>query len=678
MHTCRRILLASLLVLTALASMAAGADGVVIAQTEPGTGCFDGTIRVFGCDLSPDDILIRARPIRAPQSWSGETHVYRALPGGSAGTFAFHVGNLEAGVPYRIGVKLVGPSVRACSRLAWTVDRDPLVLAGGPPLNFRGYAVRSKLEVLATADGRETKSGPIDVGGGSNIRIPPELWVGADTLNFRDAAKAVRRFRWQTNLPGVTGGQLQISLKPFPRIGERAYDPCRTGSDSGVIRRVDFETAQEGWTSLPDVDFNAMLLARDPAGAETGLAAGTLAKLDLGMPLYVRVIPRIAGDLACDPGDGGTPPEVVLSGIVLSFVTQPPSPDPKLSLGQVVYTVPEIGKQPFPQEVCYRVTKKHTLSPNIFTGGWDTSAFLYAKSSDFDGLAIKEGASFCIPAPSDDDGWFDSVVDSFGSVISAIVDGVGKLVNFTSNLWEQIQDKAVDAVAHAVDDLGIVNCDPGSDCRAALETGLEVALASMGVPPSLPNFDDLVGKGFDYMAAQIASEVGVPDVVSDYASQQAQDFVKKVAADMKASNVVPGLPDWLVPDLHFRQAFLTMELFGRGLDMPYGSRRMMIRNNSPIYAGTMVTLPQRLPRPGEKPILFPMVLPPNLDNLPDPPSKYDEYQKARVNKNDWVKMRYTNGCYNLVLTGLSSPGGVAPLMNASFLADDQSIVRCTP
>src|SRR6185295_10497198 len=147
----------------------------------------------------------------------------------------------------------------------------------------------------------------------------------------------------------------------------------------------------------------------------------------------------------------------------------------------------------------------------------------------------------------------------------------------------------------------------------------------------------------------------------------------------KSRNLVPGLPDWLVPDLHFRHAFLTLELFGRGFDKPYSSRPGIIRSNSPIYAGTFVTVPQRLPKPGEKPILFPMVLPPNLDGLPDPPAKYDDYQKARVNKNDWVKLRYTAGCYHLVLTGLSDPGGIAPLLNASCLAAaEDSIVPCTP
>jgi len=272
------------------------------------------------------------------------------------------------------------------------------------------------------------------------------------------------------------------------------------------------------------------------------------------------------------------------------------------------------------------------------------------------------------------------VVNTFGSVLSAVVDGVGKLVNFTSSLWEDIQDYGVNAVASAVDDLGIVDCGEGSSCRSALETGLEVALASMGVPPSLPNFDQLVDQGFDYVAAQVASEVGVPSELSDYASDAAQKFVKKAATDMSASYQVAKLPPWLSPDLRFDPASLTLELFGRGLNFPYKARPGLFRLSSPVFAGAFVVLPQRLPSQilGEPPIVFPMVLQPNLYNLPPPPKGYDAYNRARVDKNNWAKLRYHDGCYRLLLTGLSNPGGVTPLIDVPFFADRLPIVNCSP
>ncbi|MBK9241732.1 MAG: hypothetical protein IPL75_16120 [Acidobacteria bacterium] len=86
---------------------------------------------------------------------------------------------------------------------------------------------------------------------------------------------------------------------------------------------------------------------------------------------------------------------------------------------------------------------------------------------------------------------------------------------------EQIQDYAVQAVAAGLNVIPGVNCPP-TPCQAALEMGLEVALATMGVPPSIPNFDQLMDQGFDYAAAQLASQVGVPSVIADVASDEAR------------------------------------------------------------------------------------------------------------------------------------------------------------
>lgn len=662
----------------AAALSALASRGHASGETTEAAG-IDGTIRVFGCAVEPGDLMVRARPIHVAAAPGTATLVVKAFSAEAPDLFAFRFDGLEAGTPYRIGVRFLGATARRCPQFAWSVDREPLVLPGDPSLAFRGFAVRSKLEMLATTEGREDVSGGTDIGGGVKIRVPKPLFVGADTLNFRDPAMAVRTLRWQSDLPGVTGGQLQISLKPFPRIQSQRYNPCGTGAEAGVIHRVNFDAAPAGESASLTVDFNALLLGSgDPSEVGAGVDAGTLAQLDMGMPVYLRVIPNLAGALNCDPGTSGTPPEVIAAHVVPVVIPQPPPPpDPRLRLGTVTYTQPLIGKQPYPGEVCYRVTKPHKLGGNPLIPSWDTTAAYYANSADIVDGTIREGAPFCVPQGSDDDGgWFDSVVDTFGSVLSAVVDGLGKLVNYISNLWEEIKAKAVDSVANVLTDLKIANCGEGSLCRQALTTGLEIALASMGVPPSLPNFDELTQMGFDYMAEQAASEVGAPDFIADYASEQAQNFVKKVAADLKAHNTVPGLPDWLVPDLHFNPAFLTMELFGMGLDQPYLSRPGIIRGHTSIFAGAFVLIPQRLPKPGEKPIVFPMVLPPNLEDLPDPPSNYDEYQKSRVDKNNWVKQRYTNGCYNLVLIGLSDPGGLTPLFNVSFFAD--TVVSCTP
>ncbi|HSN19567.1 MAG TPA: hypothetical protein VLS49_02745, partial [Usitatibacter sp.] len=620
-------------------------------------------------------MMVRARPVRVHGAEGTEhsspgagtagapTLVLRAIGGSTPGLYEFRFERLAAGIPYRIGVKLLGASKARCPRIAWTVQRDPLVVAGDAPLSFRGYAVRSQLEVLASTEGRLAFR-----------KAYTSLWVGADTLDFRDPSKAVRTLRWRSDLPGVTGGELQVSVRPFPRIRQRAYDPC-TGASAGVILHRSFDAVAGEWNTLPPVDFGALALGSRgdvalPDGS-TGVDARTLTKLDAGMPLYVRVIPRIGNTLLCDPDRGGVPPEVQLAQLLPGLFGGSPSPNPELHLGTVWYTRPLISVHPVPGETCYRVTKPHAiLSQTLFQSPWDVAASIGTQTPVGGTINPGPNARFCIASDAGDDGWFDSVIDTFGSVLSAIVDGVGKLVNFTSNLWEEIQDAAVDAVASAVDEIGIVDCGAGSTCRAALETGLEVAMASMGVPPSLPNFDELVDQGFDYVAAQIASEAGIPDVVSDYASDQAQAFVKKAAKDLKASYGVPGLPDWLAADLRFDPAYLVVEVHGMGLAHPYDSRPRILRDNGPIYAGANLLLPLRLPGDGEAALRFPMVLPPNLEGLPPAPPGASEYDKARIDKKNWTQLRYTGGCYALRLTGLSDPGGVTPLFDVAFRAED--------
>lgn len=97
-------------------------------------------------------------------------------------------------------------------------------------------------------------------------------------------------------------------------------------------------------------------------------------------------------------------------------------------------------------------------------------------------------------------------------------------------------------------------------------------------------------------------------------------------------------------------------------------------------------LPKHLPKQGlEPPLLFPMVLPPNHDGLPEPPSititmigggsvviPPSEYDKARWYKQHWIDDRYLNGCYSLNLVALSNPGGIYKLFSAKFRTEDST------
>src|SRR5262249_38248496 len=128
----------------AAALSALASRGHASGETTEAAG-IDGTIRVFGCAVEPGDLMVRARPIHVAAAPGTATLVVKAFSAEAPALFAFRFDGLEAGTPYRIGVRFLGATARRCPQFAWSVDREPLVLPGDPSLAFRGFAVRSKL-----------------------------------------------------------------------------------------------------------------------------------------------------------------------------------------------------------------------------------------------------------------------------------------------------------------------------------------------------------------------------------------------------------------------------------------------------------------------------------------------------------------------------------------------------
>lgn len=651
-----------------------------------------GTITTHGFNLSPSDLQVRARPLPGEEDDPAKArpvvvNVTR-VAGGGPSRLAFRLTGLEAGMPYRIGIKVNNQDTALYPRFVWSSDRDPLVQPGEADLRFDAYAVLSEISVLAEGGGRDR-----------------EMWVGADALDFTEPDLASRTFAWRTLLPDVTGGQLQISLSPFPRTAERVYDPC-DHDDERMVYTMDFEAEiiPGEWVSLPPVNFYALLIPEgreDPDGGpfRDGKAGAALAnpawesqvlpELEMGHPLYVRVLPKRGEEVICDPDLGGVPPEVLLAKMVLKILSELEQ-HPEISLGTVWYNPPAYGARPYKGEVCYRILKDHKLPPMPTTlQGWSkisTWDILVAKhmSGVTYNQTAKRGMSFCVPPDTSDEGWLESFANSFAAVITGIIDAVGNLVNYTSNLWEEIKGEVVKAAAGVIDNF--VDCGPGTLCRGALETGLEIGMAAMGVPPFLPNFDELMDEGVGYLSAQVAAQSGVPSVLTDYAAQETKDFVKNVVNNMKSNYGVPKLPDWLAPDIRFEPAYLVIDLYGRGKNFPYNSPPYLIRNHQTVYAGAGLFLPRHLPKPGvEPPIKFPMVLPPNNDGLPAMPPTViqtlggpmtfypNEYEKSVWDKNTWINQRYKDGCYLLYLVALSNPGGIYNIFSAQFKTEDPSM-----
>jgi hypothetical protein len=162
----------------------------------------------------------------------------------------------------------------------------------------------------------------------------------------------------------------------------------------------------------------------------------------------------------------------------------------------------------------------------------------YVVTRDFPLMGMKKGEKITVKPKSNN--WLDDVGDALGDAASFVEDSV----NWVSHAWTDIKAFAVDAVADRI---------PGCDarCRMGLEAGLNAGLAAMGVPPSLPNFDQLAQAGKGYLVQTLAEEasrrsgVPIPPEAAEAIVDRMYEAAKK-SADGSGSG-----GGWLRPDPDF-------------------------------------------------------------------------------------------------------------------------------
>jgi hypothetical protein len=235
----------------------------------------------------------------------------------------------------------------------------------------------------------------------------------------------------------------------------------------------------------------------------------------------------------------------------------------------------------------------------------------------------KVGERVYLPPKKDDDGWFDKVTDTVGDVAEYATGAV----NWVSDSYDDLKAQVVDAVAGAIPILS-------DDLKKKLVgMALDAALASMGVPPSLPDFDQLVDQGADYLARKIAEEAGIPEEAS-------RQVVQRLAAEARktASGGGKGLnflrPD---PDYSFRWPRLVIEI-ARPADSPAHKpnvKQIDLGDKAGLLSGS-VSIPQL--KPGES-IRIPIVLSPVMKLIP---AKLGEPEY--LDETDWLVRYATTTC----------------------------------
>lgn len=115
-----------------------------------------------------------------------------------------------------------------------------------------------------------------------------------------------------------------------------------------------------------------------------------------------------------------------------------------------------------------------------------------------------------------------------------------RIIAFASDLWNwmvdsyaNIKNKVIDIAANA---FPVVP-------RDVFVYALDAALASCGLPPNLPNLDELMEQGADYLAGEIVAQVG-PPVAGDLAKEKLKGAILQGAnaAKKKVGSSGPSVP----------------------------------------------------------------------------------------------------------------------------------------
>lgn len=144
--------------------------------------------------------------------------------------------------------------------------------------------------------------------------------------------------------------------------------------------------------------------------------------------------------------------------------------------------------------------------------------------------------------------------------------------------------------------------------KTALEAMVNYELVSIGIPPTLPNFDELTETGMDYLTKKAMEEAGITDneiteAVVDKVSESIKKEMKS-SAERTAPNPINAEFLKLAPDYLYRPAYVDIEIrndsnvktvagiFNLNITFEFDYSNMYSNNYAP-YAGILISSDSR-------------------------------------------------------------------------------------
>jgi hypothetical protein len=166
------------------------------------------------------------------------------------------------------------------------------------------------------------------------------------------------------------------------------------------------------------------------------------------------------------------------------------------------------------------------------------------------GLSVvyKKGAKNNVCAPRDE-AWYEEIADVFESFAGLI----SSAANYVSKVYNNAKAKLVSSVS------GAIGC-----CAAVIDLAVNAGLAAVGMPPSLPNFDQLVagaqGDLEDYLAQQIVNAAPVP-VPPELAKKAVHELIETSKGALNDGASGSGTPQWVPdPQRQYRPFVMTLKV----------------------------------------------------------------------------------------------------------------------
>lgn len=300
----------------------------------------------------------------------------------------------------------------------------------------------------------------------------------------------------------------QVTTAPYPAFGKGVP------SDFSPPHLV---ASGEFTGSVHDIPIDFQQLAGAPTGRT--IPPGSF---------YIRILPTTA------PGKkilAGTP-----SNVIRVYYTEKPPPQPPLHLPNT--------NPPYLFDI-----KLLSFTPPDFEDPNRWGCVLITGYTSAASSIVKTAFPLGERCPASYKGQGNNIT-SFGDLVDAATGALTDLWDWVSNKYNDIKQLAVD-IAMNYTPFGlqckaaasaIAGDDAASYCRAAAEIGVNAGMAALGVPPSIPNYNQLIDQGVDsavdLAADEITDQTGIPCV------GPCKDALKKgldAAADnLKKSSYAPG------------------------------------------------------------------------------------------------------------------------------------------